>query len=491
MNYIVLSELGQGGMASVWLAKHKTLDAEFAIKILDKRFISDDNIRKRFLAEARIMSKMNHPNIVRVTDLIDEAETVAFVMEHVPGMTLKQFIEQKGKPNESLIKSLFTQILSATKFIHEQGLIHRDIKPSNFMVTPDNQVKLMDFGIAKIADANAVEYTGTGASQQMGTPMYMSPEQVRASGGVTPASDIYSLGVTLWHVITGTKPYDTGSLSLPEIQVAILKDTLPLTGTKWDGVIQKATQKNLSDRFQSDAEFLNGIMNPESVGLDSKPEPIAAPAPIPQNPTPAQRPQHHIPSERPKANSNALPIIISIMIFLALAGGGAYFFLSSSVNDGFDASEAVGAASSYRCSNPNCVNSDIVTEPGNCMDCGLSLTPIPNDPTVVAPEVATVSEAPEAAAPVEVVIDDMGAPADTAPVYVDQSAVDYQARQVEAEARAQRRKEREERRKAQQQGNLVKCSYGGCSNMTSPTNLIYDSPYKPFCSERCRQKFLN
>lgn len=490
MNYIVLSELGQGGMASVWLAKHKTLDAEFAIKILDKRFISDDNIRKRFLAEARIMSKMNHPNIVRVTDLIDESDTVAFVMEHVPGCTLRGFIEQKGKPSDATIKSLFSQILSATKFIHEQGLIHRDIKPSNFMVTPDNQVKLMDFGIAKIADVNAVEYTGTGASQQMGTPMYMSPEQVRASGAVTAASDIYSLGVTLWHVITGTKPYDTGSLSLPEIQVSILRDSLPLTGTKWDGVIQKATKKNPAERFQSDAEFLNGILNPESVVIEPNVEPQLANSTIAQNPPQSQPPLHHLSPERPKASSKILPIVISVMIFVSLVGAGAYFFLSSSGKSDFDASESVGAVSSYRCSNPNCVNADIVTGPGTCIDCGLELSPVPNDPTIQSPEEAAIPETPTAVEPAPAAVE-VAAAADSAPVYVDQSTVDYQAKLVEAEARAQKRKEREERRKAQQQGNMVKCSYSGCSNMTSPTNLIYDSPYKPFCSERCRQRFIN
>jgi serine/threonine protein kinase len=475
MNYIVLSELGHGGMASVWLAKHKTLDAEFAIKILDKRFISDENIRKRFLSEAKIMSKMNHPNIVRVTDLIDEPDTVAFVMEHVPGVTLKELIEKRGKPNDSSVKNLFSQIISATKFIHEQGLIHRDIKPSNFMVTSENQVKLMDFGIAKVMDANASEYTGTGSSQLMGTPMYMSPEQVRASGTVTFASDIYSLGVTLWHVVTGAKPYDTGSLSLPEIQVAILKENLPLTGTIWDGVIQKATKKNPSERFASDADFLAGIMNPESVPLVLHSEKFD----IPAEPSPMIQTSND--ETQKKSNAKVLPVIVSVLIFAAIVCAGVYFFLKPSPSSEVGSESTLNSGSAFRCSNPNCINTEVFQQPGNCIDCGQALLAIEDG-------------SPEATDTPEYVEDVPDQPSNVEPqTFVDQPNNSYvdESRKQESTAREERRRAREERKKAQQQGNLVKCSYGGCSNMTTSTNLIYDSPYKPFCSERCRQRYLN
>jgi serine/threonine-protein kinase len=310
MNYIVLSELGQGGMANVYLASHKNLGTEFAIKILDKRFISDDNIRKRFLAEARIMSRMNHPNVIRVSDLIDEPETVAFVMEYIPGETLKQHIDRMGKLDVNAVKMLFSQMLAATKYIHELGLIHRDIKPSNFMVTPDGVIKLMDFGIAKVSDAASSEYTGTGASQQMGTPMYMSPEQVRSTGTVTAATDIYSLGVTLWQMVSGTKPYDTASLSLPEIQVAILREDLPLTGTIWDPVIQKATRKNVEERFKNDKEFLEAIHNPST--LQTKP---AEPTPK----TPEATSEFNPVLMPPRKKSKLVPILVIVGFLLGLS----------------------------------------------------------------------------------------------------------------------------------------------------------------------------
>lgn len=316
MNYIVLSELGQGGMANVYLASHKNLGTEFAIKILDKRFISDDNIRKRFLAEARIMSRMNHPNVIRVSDLIDEPETVAFVMEYIPGETLKQHIDRMGKLDVNAVKMLFSQMLAATKYIHELGLIHRDIKPSNFMVTPDGVVKLMDFGIAKVSDAASSEYTGTGASQQMGTPMYMSPEQVRSTGTVTAATDIYSLGVTLWQMVSGTKPYDTASLSLPEIQVAILREDLPLTGTIWDPVIQKATRKNVDERFKNDTEFLEAIHNPSS--LQTKP--TESTPKTPESARGASKKSEFNPVLMPpRKKSKLVPILVIVGFWLGLS----------------------------------------------------------------------------------------------------------------------------------------------------------------------------
>ena len=190
-NYKILSLLGQGGMATVYLAEHDLLGNQSAFKFLNKEFINNENIRKRFLAEAKSMFKMSHPNIIKVTDLIDEGETVAFVMEYVEGETLKEFIERKGKLSDKEIKSIFSQMLDAVGYVHEQNLVHRDIKPSNFMVSPKGIVKLMDFGIAKNTDASSAEYTQTGTGVQMGTPMYMSPEQITETKNVTELPNFF------------------------------------------------------------------------------------------------------------------------------------------------------------------------------------------------------------------------------------------------------------------------------------------------------------
>ena len=206
-NYKINSELGHGGMATVYLAHDIKFDTHVAVKVLNKEYLYNDNIRKRFLAEARNMFRMSHPNIIKVTDLIDDGDTVAFVMEYIDGETLKDYLDRKGKLGDDEIKSLYTQMLDAIGYVHEQKLVHRDIKPSNFMITPNGKVKLMDFGIAKNTDASTAEYTQTGTGMQMGTPMYMSPEQVKSAKEVLHTSDIYSLGVVLWQMAIGFR-YD-------------------------------------------------------------------------------------------------------------------------------------------------------------------------------------------------------------------------------------------------------------------------------------------
>ena len=267
-NYTILSPLGQGGMATVYLAEHNLLGNKSAFKLLNKEFVNNDNIRKRFLSEARNMARMSHPGIIKVTDLIDEGDIVAFVMEYVEEETLKEYIERKGKLTDEEINSIFSQMVEAVGYVHKQNLVHRDIKPSNFMVDPEGKVKLMDFGIAKNTDANAAEYTQTGTGMQMGTPMYMSPEQVKSTKEVTFASDIYSLGVVLWQMVTGEKPYDTKTLSIPEIQVNIIKEKLPIVNHLWDFIIQKATEKEIENRYPTCLlilESLKTISNKETI----------------------------------------------------------------------------------------------------------------------------------------------------------------------------------------------------------------------------------
>jgi len=262
-NYKFLSVLGEGGMATVYLAENTLLNSLVAIKVLKEEFVHNKNIRKRFLDEAKKMVKVKHPNIILVMDLIDMGDIVAIVMEYIEGQSLKDLIESKGKMSQSEIESLFPQILLALQHVHKAGFVHRDIKPSNFMLSTDGTIKLADFGIAK--DKNVAAFTETGT--QMGTPMYMSPEQIKSTRDVDHRSDIYSLGVVLYEMATGTFPFDKNNLSLPEIQVCILRDPLPTTGKLWDAQIAKATEKNEINRFQSCEEWLQAIKQ----GITSKP----------------------------------------------------------------------------------------------------------------------------------------------------------------------------------------------------------------------------
>jgi serine/threonine protein kinase len=263
--YTFQKTIGEGGMATVYLAEHNTLRKPVAIKVLNKEFVHNENIRKRFLSEARNLFGMSHPNIIKVTDLINQDDMVAFVMEYMDGQTLKDYLDAKGKLQDEEIKQLFSQMLDAVGYVHEQGLIHRDIKPSNFMISNKGVIKLLDFGIAKNTDINSAEYTMTGTTQNMGTPMYMSPEQVKSTKDVTAQSDIYSLGVVLWQMVMGRKPYDTNTISTWELQTKIVTEPLPPTGKNWDNIIQKAVEKELANRIKTASEFKNLLhSNPAS-----------------------------------------------------------------------------------------------------------------------------------------------------------------------------------------------------------------------------------
>ena len=249
-SYKIISELGEGGMAMVYLAEKGTLGKQVALKVLKKEFLYNQHIRGRFLSEAKKMINLNHPNIVGVQDLIDESDFVAIELEYVEGKTLKHHLNDHGALPDDEIEHLFKQMLDAVGYIHAKGYIHRDIKPSNFMLTQSGIIKLTDFGIAKNADDTNIDYTGTGTGMQMGTPKYMSPEQVRSTKDVDHRSDIYSLGVVLWEMVTGKVPYDIETESTFDVFRKIVDEPLEPTDTRWDKVIEKCTNKNIEYRYQ-------------------------------------------------------------------------------------------------------------------------------------------------------------------------------------------------------------------------------------------------
>jgi TPR repeat protein/serine/threonine protein kinase len=263
-NYHIGPLIDKGGMATVYEGTHKTLGHKVAIKVLNPEFRIQENIRKRFLEEARRLARMSHPNLVKVSDSIEEGDIVAFVMEFVEGENLRKHLQKVPKLKDNEIASFLGQMVNALGFVHQNGLVHRDIKPSNFMVSDSGQIKLLDFGIAKSMDQSPSDYTQTGTGIQMGTPMYMSPEQVHGAKNLNEKSDQYSLGVVLWEMVTGRKPYDADTISGFQIQSKIVNETLPLTGTHWDEVIQKATSKDPEKRFASLSDMI-----PSRIGTPS------------------------------------------------------------------------------------------------------------------------------------------------------------------------------------------------------------------------------
>jgi serine/threonine protein kinase len=246
-NYTVISELGQGGMATVYLAKHNILGHQVAIKVLDKQFAYNENIKARFVEEAKKLVRLDHPNVVKVTDFISENEIVAIVMEYIQGESFRELLNAK-RLNDTEIENYLNQMVAALNYIHKEGIVHRDIKPSNFIIATNGILKLVDFGISKSIDASSVDFTSTSTNLSMGTLLYMSPEQIKSTKEVTYLSDIYSLGVVLWEMVMGKVPYNSNELSAFEIQVKIVQEKLPNTNTKWDKYIQVATIKDENQR---------------------------------------------------------------------------------------------------------------------------------------------------------------------------------------------------------------------------------------------------
>jgi len=267
LSYRITRLIGSGGMAKVYEAEHVNLGTKVAIKLLDPVLAEKGNLKERFRNEARIMASLRHENIVQVLDYYedDSTKTFAIIMELLEGESLSDFIKKRGALSEQLVYDLMTKILKAFGYAHGKGLIHRDVKPANIFITNDKNIKILDFGIAKLIGQDA-ELTGTG--MQMGTPMYMSPEQVKDSKHLDKRSDIYSLGVMMYFMLTGKAPYDTNTNSNFDILNKIVNEPLPnlRDHSHLNSIIQKATTKEASKRIQSCEEFLELLRNDSVCG---------------------------------------------------------------------------------------------------------------------------------------------------------------------------------------------------------------------------------
>ena len=258
--YKISRLIGEGGMASVYEAVHEMLGTKVAIKVLNPILSANAQIRERFRNEAKLMASLDHPNITKVIDFDDQPHQLSIIMEFLNGEDLDDKIKNNGPISEKEVSEIFTQTLSAFQYAHEKGIVHRDIKPSNIFILPNGQVKILDFGIAKLfGQGNEMTQTGT----QMGTPIYMSPEQVKADKSIDHRSDIYSLGVTMFFAINGKPPYNSNTYSQFDIFNKIVFEPLPEFSikSKYDVFILKACNKNREDRYQSCSEFLVKMQN--------------------------------------------------------------------------------------------------------------------------------------------------------------------------------------------------------------------------------------
>lgn len=258
--YRIIKELGQGGMASVYLAIDLVTNVEVALKVMHGDLADDPEFVRRFATEARAAASLNHPNIVRVLDYGSRDGIRYIAQEYVEGITLKELIQKYGALDYHLATPLVIQIALALEHAHEHEVIHRDIKPQNILITPDMSAKVTDFGIARASSTNTITLTG---GIVMGSVHYFSPEQARG-GKVTARSDLYSLGIVFYEMLTARLPFD-GESSVA-IAIKHLQETAPPPSTiapslppALDRIIHRAIQKNPDARYQSAQEFVDEL----------------------------------------------------------------------------------------------------------------------------------------------------------------------------------------------------------------------------------------
>src|SRR3989440_3607313 len=205
--YRIMRKLGTGGMANVYLAEDQELGRRVAIKILNDRHAGDEQFVERFRREAKNAAGLSHPNIVSIYDRGQAEGTYYIAMEYLEGRTLKELLVTRGPTPLPVAIDYARQILAALGFAHKHGIVHRDIKPHNVVVGPDGRLKVTDFGIARSGSSQMTE-----AGSIIGTAQYLSPEQAQGKP-VHPSSDLYSVGVVLYEMLTGTVPF-TGETAL-------------------------------------------------------------------------------------------------------------------------------------------------------------------------------------------------------------------------------------------------------------------------------------
>ncbi len=319
--YRLKEKLGSGGMADVFLADDLLLGREVAVKVLHPQYAADPAYIQRFRHEAQAAANLNHPNIVNIYDWGNEGDLYYIVMEYVEGRDLKEVLRSEGRILPERAAEITAEVCAALQFAHRHNLVHRDIKPHNIFLTSIGQVKVMDFGIAR--EGNGSGFTQTGVV--MGTPQYISPEQAQGRP-VDGRSDIYSLGVVLYEMLTGRVPFDDPNpvtvayrhVREDPIPPSVIDPEIP---PALEAVIMKAMAKNPANRYQTAQEmkadllrFLEGMPVTATPVLPGSTVPSASPAP---------EPRKGLPWGWMAAGAVALLVILGVVLALVLTGRGA------------------------------------------------------------------------------------------------------------------------------------------------------------------------
>jgi serine/threonine protein kinase len=258
--YTIVGQVGYGGMATIYKAYHARLDRHVAIKVMHNSFAEDASFLARFEREARIVAKLEHPNIVSIYDFAEHEGRPYLVMRFIEGSSLKQVYERGSLTLKELLRIL-PPLASALDYAHKSGVLHRDIKPSNILLASDGTPYLTDFGLARVAVAQSLSLTG---GAPLGTPYYLSPEQAQGQRNPTGATDIYSFGVVLYELVTGRVPF--GGETLVEVVLGHVQKPLtpasrfnPQVTAQLDAVFAKALAKQPAERYATTTELVQAF----------------------------------------------------------------------------------------------------------------------------------------------------------------------------------------------------------------------------------------
>ncbi len=303
--YTVKSTLGQGGMGLVYLAHDPAIDRHVAIKVITARPETEDEARQyreRFLREAQAAGALIHPNIVAVHDIGQDPETGRpyIVMEHVEGQDLKKVIKARAPLSQDESIRIALQIASALDFAHSRGIIHRDIKPANVLISERGQVKITDFGVARLPGSDLTQ-----TDQMVGSPGFMSPEQLRGAA-VDGRADLFALGVILYQLLTGRSPFEGESVSEVLYKISTQpaeppSDIHPDVSSDLDPILEKALSKDPADRYATGREMIAALRALAGGASIEAPAAGASPAsstvaPTPSTVTPAPRSHRETPA---------------------------------------------------------------------------------------------------------------------------------------------------------------------------------------------------
>jgi len=259
-NYLIVSKLGEGGMGLVYKAHDTTLDRTVALKVLSPHLFRNQEFLNRFRVEAQAQARLNGPNIVTLHSMFEIPGSLVLVMEYVEGQTLDQRLHNEGRLSVASTVWVFEQGLLGVERAHRMGIVHRDLKPSNIFITNTHEVKLMDFGVAKILDNKANTQSGS----MIGTLMYISPEQIKGNDADF-RSDIYTLGISLYQAVTGVLPFEKKT-DYEYMNAHLHEQPLPPTSLQpaipqeLEDIILKAIDKEPDNRFQNAHEFRKALL---------------------------------------------------------------------------------------------------------------------------------------------------------------------------------------------------------------------------------------